>query len=243
VRAARGERSPSTDEALATLFEIYSYPLYAFLRNRGHTREDAEDLTQAFFAQLLEKGTLRHADSDRGKFRAFLLTALKNFAANEHDRQMAYKRNPGTPVLSLEVETAEGRFQIEPPTDETPEKVFDRRWALTLLNRAVVRLREEWTRQGKAQQFELLKAYITGESTRGGYKEIAQTLGTSEGAVRASVVRLRARFGQLVREEIAHTVSDPADIDDEIRYLLSAVGAPESRPHPPAKPPRRDPES
>jgi RNA polymerase sigma-70 factor (ECF subfamily) len=214
---------------------MYSYPLYAFLRSRGHTREDAEDLTQAFFAQILDKGTLRHVDKERGTFRAFLITSLKNFAANEHDRQKAAKRSPKTPLLSLEVETAEGRFQIEPPTDETPETVFDRRWALTLLNRALVRLREEWTLRGKAQQFDLLKVYLTGESTHGGYAEIARPLGMSVNAVKTSVSRLRGSFRQFVHEEVAETVSDPADVGAEIQYLMSAVRAPDVRPLPPAE--------
>src|SRR4051812_19295145 len=142
VLAAGGDLA-STDAraALTILCETYWYPLYAFLRSRGHSAEEAEDLTQAFFARVIEKQTLQHADRARGRFRSFLLTSLTHFAANEHDREMAKKRGGGSPILALEFEAAEGRFQREPSTDETPERVFDRRWALTLLDRVINRLR------------------------------------------------------------------------------------------------------
>ena len=221
--AARGERSLSVDEAMATLCETYWYPLYAFLRGRGRAPDEAEDLTQAFFVRVLEKGTLNHVDPARGRFRSFLLTSLQNFASNEHDRQMAAKRHSGTPLLSLDVETAEGRFQIEPPTDETPERVFDRRWALTLLDRVLVRLRDEWIRRGNVLRFEHLKVYLPAERIQGGYAQAAATLGMSEGAVRQEVLRLRRHFHVLLKDEIAHTVSSPEEIDEEIRYLWSAV--------------------
>lgn len=223
VLAAGGARSSASDEALATLYQTYWRPLYGFLRRRGHSRDEAEELTQAFFAFLLEKGTLRHADRDRGRFRSFLLTSLKNFVANEHDRQTAQKRGGRVPLLSLEIETEEGRFQIEPPTEETPETVFERRWAQALLERVFVRLREGMT-PAKALQFEHLKVHLTGERTQGGYAQTAAVLQMSEGAIRTEVSRLRDRFGDLLWQEIAHTVSSAEQIEDEIRHLLSAVG-------------------
>ena len=219
---ASGASSPKADEALAALCDSYWYPLYGYLRGRGHAGDEAQDLTQAFFARLLEKHVLRHADPSRGRFRSFLLTALKNFAANERDRALARKRGGGE-VLSLDFETAEGRYQLEPPTEETPERVFDRRWALTLLDRTMTRLRDVTVSKGSPRQFECLKMYLTGEQPQIGYAEAAEELGMSEGAVKVAVHRLRRRFRDLMRDEIAQTVESPEDIEEEIRYLWSAV--------------------
>jgi RNA polymerase sigma-70 factor (ECF subfamily) len=220
VLAAGAAWSPAADEALAKLCETYWYPLYAFLRGRGQGPDDAQDLTQAFFLRLLEKKVLRHADPARGRFRSFLLTSLKNFAANERDREVARKRHEAP--ISIEIETAEGRFQREPPTDETPEKVFDRRWALTLLDRVLTRLRNDMARSN-SQRFESLKMYLTGEQPQQTYAETAVALGISEGNVRVAVHRLRRQFRTLLREEIAHTLSTPEEIEDEIQHLWSAV--------------------
>ena len=186
--------------------------------------EAAQDLTQAFFTRLLEKHALRHADPARGRFRSFLLTSLKNFAANERDREIARKRGGGVPIVPLEIETAEGRFQMEPPSDETPERVFDRRWALTLLDRVMSRLEVETGRSGKPSQFDRLKTYLTGDQPQLSYAQTASELGMSEGAVKVAVHRLRKRFRDLVREEIAQTVSSPEEIEDELRHLWSSVG-------------------
>jgi len=224
LAAGAESSSPGVQEALATLCETYWYPLYAFLRSRGYSAEDAQDLTQAFFARLLEKQTIRHADPARGRFCSFLLASLKNFAANERDRAIARKRGGDIPTLSLEIETAEGRFQMELPTDETPERVFDRRWALTLLDRVMSRLNAETAQSGKPSQFDRLKAYLTGDQPQLSYAETASDLGTSEGAVKVAVHRLRRRFRDLVRDEIAHTVSSPEEIEDELRHLWSSVG-------------------
>ena len=225
LAAGADTSSPGVHQALATLCETYWYPLYGFLRSRGFSAEDAQDLTQAFFARLLEKHALRHADPSRGRFRSFLLASLKNFAANERDREIAGKRGGGAPMLSLEIESAEGRFQMEPPTDETPERVFDRRWALTLLDRVMLRLQAEITaRSEKSSAFDRLKTYLTGDQPQLSYAETASELGMSEGAVKVAVHRLRKRFRDLVRDEIAHTVSSPAEIEDELRHLWSSVG-------------------
>ena len=211
-------------EALTTLCETYWYPLYAFLRGRGHSPADAEDLTQAFFARVVEKQVFQHADPARGRFRSFLLGSLQHFAANAYDREMAGKRGGGAPILSLELERAEGRFQLEPSSDETPERTFDRRWALMLLDRVMSRLSAEAAQHNKSAQFETLKAYLTGDAPHVSYAAAANELGISEGAVKVAVHRLRRSFRDLVRDEIAQTVSSPEDIQDELRHLWSAVG-------------------
>ena len=215
--------SASANEALTTLCETYWYPLYAFLRGRGHTAPDAEDLTQAFFARLLEKHVIRDADPARGRFRSFLLTSLQHFSANAYDREIANKRGGGVPTLSLEFERAEGRFKLEPSSDETPERTFDRRWALALLDKVMIRLQAQAVEGGKLVQFEALKTYLTGGEPQLGYARMASELGLSEGAVKVAVHRLRKSFRELLRDEIAQTVSSAAEIEDELRYLWSAV--------------------
>ena len=224
VLAAQRDSTPQARAALTRLCESYWHPLYAYLRRSGSSADDAQDLTQAFFARILEKQTFRSADPDRGRFRSFLLTSLKNFVANERERAKALKRGGALPVLSFEFEAAEERYQIEPPSDETPETVFERRWALTLLEHVVTRLRAELKKAGKEEQFEQLKVFLTGESRAVGYAEVGLRLNMSEGAVKVAVHRLRRRFRALLQDEIAQTVSSPAEVDDEIRHLWSAVG-------------------
>ena len=220
--AITGGPSPQSRDALAALCEAYWYPLYGYLRSRGASRENAQDMTQAFFAGVLEKNGLRNADRTKGRFRAFLLAALKNFSANEYDKASAKKRGGGVAPLSMEFDTAEGRLHLEPPANETPEKSFDRRWALTLLDRVLVRLRTEMYASGKDAQFKALSPCIGGERGRG-YAEISVELNMSETAVKVAVHRLRRRYRDLLREEISHTVSDPQEIDDELRHLWAAV--------------------
>lgn len=224
VLAAAGQTSPTADEALASLFESYWYPLYAYLRSHGNTPEHAQDLTQSFFARILEKRSLRQADPARGRFRSFLLTSLKNFVANERERERAEKRGAGVPLLPLEFQTAEGRFQREPPSGDTPEKIFDRQWAITLLTRTTSRLKAEVTRGGNELLFERLKAYLTGDLPQLSYAETGLALGMSEGAVKVAVHRLRRQFRVLLHDEIAQTVSSAKEVEDEIRHLWSAVG-------------------
>jgi DNA-directed RNA polymerase specialized sigma24 family protein len=171
---------------------------------------------------VLEKNGLRHADRTKGRFRAFLLTALKNFSANEYDKTLAKKRGGGLAPLSMEFETAEGRLQLEPPTTETPEKSFDRRWALTLLDRVLARIRSEMSAAGKQALFNSLSTYLAGDRARS-YADTAAELGMSEAAVKVAVHRLRRRYRDVLRAEISHTVSTPEEIDDELRYLWSAV--------------------
>lgn len=224
VLAASGD-SPAAHEALARLCETYWFPLYGYLRGRGHDAATAEDLTQAFFAQLLEKKSFRHADPARGRFRSFLLTSLKNSAANARDHQLARKRSPERPLLPLDVGTAEKRYLLEPATGETPERVFDRRWALALLDRVMGRLAAETAGAGRQRHFDRLKVYLTGEQPQLSYADAAAALGTSETAVKVAVHRLRRRFGALVHEEVSQTVATPDDVEAEIRHLWSAVAA------------------
>ena len=224
VLAAGADVSSSeAHDALAQLCETYWYPLYAFLRSRGQSAEDAQDLTQAFFTRVLERRAFAHADPARGRFRSFLLASLKNFVANERDRAQSQKRGGGAAVVPLEVDAAEGRFQLEPRTDETPERLFDRQWALVLLDNAIQLLQTEMTSTGRSGHFAELKAFLVGENPNVSYAEAADALGMSPGAVRVAVHRLRRRFGELVRREIAQTVSSPVEIDDELRHLWSSV--------------------
>lgn len=225
VLAAGHQTHARSAEALASLCEMYWYPVYAFIRRQGYRAEDGADLTQAFFARVLEKNYLHDADPARGRFRAFLCASIRHFLSNERDRARALKRGGTQPPISLDVETAEGRYQLEPSDDLTPEKLFDRHWALMLLERVLVRLREEHVSAGKAELFDQLKGFLTGDSAAVPYGDVANTLGTTEGAVKVAVHRLRRRFRDTLVQEIAETVSDPADIDGEIEYLLKAVSA------------------
>lgn len=224
LAAGEQHRSGHAREALTTLCETYWYPLYAFLRGRGHSPADAEDLTQAFFAMLLEKQIIRLADPARGRFRSFLLKTLQNFAANVHARNTAGKRGGGVAALPLDFDQAEGRLRLEPANDETPERTFDRRWALTLLDRAMSRLNDDAVQKNKYEQFEALKPFLTGDEPQLSYAQTASILGISEGAVKVAVHRLRRKFRDIVRDEIAQTVSSSAEIEDELRHLWSAVG-------------------
>jgi RNA polymerase sigma factor (sigma-70 family) len=223
VIAAGADQTLESREALARLCELYWYPLYAYVRRWGHDADQAQDLTQEFFARLLEKHYLRAADPARGRFRSFLLASLKHFLSNERDRITAVKRGGRATVISLEFENAEGRYSREPPDQETPETVYERRWALTLLERTLGRLRAEFRATGKESVFARLEGYLTGEKETLPYADIGESLGMSEGAVKVAVHRLRRRFGALLREEIAETVSDPAQVDDEVRDLFRAL--------------------
>ncbi|MFQ5742194.1 MAG: RNA polymerase sigma factor [Acidobacteriota bacterium] len=217
-------RKPESHQALATLCQIYWYPLYACVRRMGYERESAEDLTQGFFTQLLEKNYLQAADPHRGRFRTFLLTSLKHFVANEWHRQQAAKRGGGSALFPLELDDAEARFGREAPLPTTPEEIFDRRWALTQLARAMDRLEEEMSDAGRRDRFERLRCFLASERPAPSYKEIATELEMSVGAVKAAVHRMRKRFGDLLRAEVAQTVGSAEEVDAELRYLLSVIG-------------------
>jgi len=222
VLAAGGPGSPSAVVALEELCRTYWYPLYAYVRHQGHSPADAEDLTQAFFAKFLEKNYLAALDSNRGRFRAFLLASLKHFLANEWDRSRRQKRGGGATLLSLDYQGADTRYHIDPPDHLSPDKLYDRAWATTLLERVITRLREENEAEGRAGQFDQLKGYLMVGTNNIPYAEAAAALGMSEGTVRVVVHRLRRRYRELLRQEIVQTLADPAQADEEMRALMGA---------------------
>ena len=224
VLAAAGDDSSRSRRALGDLCEAYWYPLYAFIRRRGSSPQEAADLTQGYLLQVLEKGYLRELNPEAGRFRSFLFASVQHYLSNQRDRERAAKRGGGREPLSLDVATAEGRYVIDPADDLTPEKLFERRWAMEVLDRAMARMRERAVRAGDAQRFERLKTYVTGEDSGPGYRALAAELGMTEAAVAVAVHRMRKEFGRRLREEIAETVADPREIDDEIRHLLRALG-------------------
>jgi RNA polymerase sigma factor (sigma-70 family) len=223
VLSARSKDSPQSAAALETLCRTYWYPLYAYVRRQGHSPPDAQDLTQEFFARLLQKDYLKAAAREKGRFRTFLIVALKRFLANEWDRLRAQKRGGGQPMLSLDTELAEQRYRVEPVEGASADRIYERRWALTLLDRTMTRLRDEFASAGKAAEFDRLKSCLTADRGEISYAEIAATLGIGEGAARVAVHRLRKRFREVFREEISHTVSQPEEIEEEVRYLMSVL--------------------
>jgi RNA polymerase sigma-70 factor (ECF subfamily) len=223
IVAARDGESAEARAALAELCETYWYPLYAFIRRQGHTMEDARDLTQEFFARFLEKDYLGAVNREKGKFRAFLLACCKHFLANEHDRAKALKRGGGKTIRSLDCSVAESRYSDEPAHDVTPEKLFERRWAMILLQNVFARLRQEHEQAGKIALFEQLKPFLAGDGPVVRYAQAAAALRLSSGAVKVAVHRLRRRYRELVYEEIARTVDDPALVEAEIRDLFAAL--------------------
>jgi RNA polymerase sigma-70 factor (ECF subfamily) len=223
VLAAGRRSSPGAERALEQLCRAYWYPLYVYARRRGYAKEDAEDQTQGFFSRLLEKEYLRSANREKGRFRTFLLVAFQRFLANEWDRARAQKRGGGIPQLSLDAEAAERRYHAEPADELSADRVFERRWALTLIEQTISRLRDEYTAAGRGQDFEQLKNFLTADSEAIPYSQLAAGLRQNEGALRVAVHRLRKRFRELFRQEIAQTVSTPREIDAELRHLLSAL--------------------
>jgi len=213
--------APQASDALAQLCQAYWYPLYSFVRHRGYSSHDAQDLTQAFFAHLLEKRGLGRVDPQQGRFRTFLLAALKNFLANEWDRAHARKRGGGQTIVSLDHDRAESRYQREPSHAYTPERHFERQWALTLLEQVLGDLQSEYHVDGKGELFDALKGVLLGQA--GTYAGIAARLGSSEGAIKAAAHRLRGRYRERTRARIAETVG-PEQVEDELRHLLGVLG-------------------
>jgi RNA polymerase sigma factor (sigma-70 family) len=225
VVAAAERDSAAAQEALAELCAIYWYPLYAFARRLGHAPEDAQDLVQGFFARVLQSRWLEAASPEGGKFRSWLLASFRHHLADEHARATAHKRGGGQVTLSLDAFKPEERFAIEPRETDTPEKRFERRWAMTVLEQVLKRLRAAHQAEGKAAQFAALEQTLPGGTGELAYSQIARQLNLSEGAVKVAVHRLRERYRQTLREEIARTVQFPNQIDDEIRHLMEALGA------------------
>jgi RNA polymerase sigma-70 factor (ECF subfamily) len=223
IAAAQDPASPQAQEALALLCSTYWYPLYAYIRSRGYSTDESQDLTQGFFAEFLEQHRLEVVDRTRGKFRSFLLTACKNYLAHERDRAQAQKRGGGRRAVSLDFAGGEARFRAESSHTWTPEKLFARDWALTLLDQVLTRLRDEFAAKEKAHLFERLRVFLLGDTQALPYGRVAQELGMTEGAVKVAAHRLRQRLRELVCEEIARTVDDTENIEDEIRELFAAL--------------------
>ncbi|HVS01450.1 MAG TPA: sigma-70 family RNA polymerase sigma factor, partial [Thermoanaerobaculia bacterium] len=217
--------SPGSRAALAALCGAYWYPLYAYVRRQGGDADEAYDLTQGYFAALLEGELLRDVRPEAGRFRSFLLVSLRHFLSKQRARERAVKRGGRVAVVSLDAARAAARYDAEPVTALDPEAVYERRWALTVLERVLERLRRDEEGSGHGEQFAHLSPYLTGIEPRVPYRDTAHTLGTSEGAIKVAVHRLRRRYGELLRAEIAETVADPELVDAELRHLLGAVGS------------------
>jgi len=225
VLATGGHDDRRSREALAKLCATYWYPLYAFVRRQGFGPEDAEDLTQGFFAHLLEHEALATVDRAKGKFRSFLLASLRHFLADERERARAQKRGGGRTPVPLDVGFAERRYAQETADSNSPDKIFERNWAVALMEQVLDRLRAEQVVADKRAQFEVLRDCLMGDPEAPRYADLAVQLGVSEDAVKMAVSRLRRRYRELLRQEIAHTVSTPAEIEEEIRHLFVAVGS------------------
>ncbi len=221
---AAGGASPEAQDALAGLCQAYWYPLYAYARSRGHRVEDAQDLTQEFFARLLAHNWLGRADRNKGRFRSFLLGAMRHFLDDEWDKLRAQKRGGGAAMLPLEFDTAETRYSREPSQEATPEQDFERRWAVALLDQVIQRLRAEYEQDGRGELFALLNPCLVGDRTSQPYAEIAKKLGTTEGMVKSAVHRLRQRYRELLRDEIAQTVAEPGEVEEELRHMYVVLG-------------------
>jgi RNA polymerase sigma factor (sigma-70 family) len=223
VLAAGGTDAAEARPAMCRLLERYWYPLYAFVRRGGRDPNDASDLTQEFLTRLVERNSLSLADPTKGKFRTFLLTSLERFLVDDHRRENREKRGGGRTILSLTLLEAEDRYQLEPADTLTPERIYERRWAMTLLERALERLGQESDAAGRGALFAALKPLLAGEPSTSSYQEIAGELAMNEGALKTAAHRLRRRYAALVRAEIAETLSDPNDVEDEVRHLFRSL--------------------
>jgi RNA polymerase sigma-70 factor (ECF subfamily) len=223
VLAAGHGDTTRADDALAHLCQTYWYPLYAFARRRGCSPPDAQDLTQEFFARLLKGNWLAEADRQRGRFRSFLLSAMKHFMANEWNKAQAQKRGGGQPILSLNDDSAEHRYRLEPAETATPESLFERGWALTLLEGVLARLEEEYRQEGKLVWMEAMRPALTADRGAIDYAEMARRLDVTETAARVAVHRLRQRYRQLIRAEVASTVTSPEEVEAEMHHLFQVL--------------------
>ena len=221
VVAAGDPQRQEARAALVSLCEGYWYPLYAYVRRRGYPSDQAQDLTQEFFVRVLDGRYLDRADPEKGRFRAFMLTSLKFFLADEADRNRAQKRGGGN-LLSLEMVSGEERYQRDPGHDQTPERIFERHWGLSMLDRVIDRLRAEFVQHGRLDHFDRLKGFLLDQAEMP-YAALARDMGTSEGALKVAIHRLRKRYRELFRQAIADTVADPADVESELRFLAAAL--------------------
>lgn len=223
VLAAGKAETPQSAVALEALCRAYWYPLYAYVRRQGHSAHDAQDLTQDFFSRLLQRNYLQLADQERGRFRSFLLKSLQNFLVNEWVRGQALKRGGGNPLLSLDEGAAERLYQQESMSRTSAETLFDKRWAMTLLERALRRLEGDYAAAGKGELFQQLQSLLLSEGSAECYRSLGSRVGLSEGAVKVAVHRLRHRFKEAVRSEVAQTVANSGDVDEELRCLMTAM--------------------
>ena len=224
---ACGEQNDSAaaQQALAELYQAYWYPLYAYIRRRGYSEHDAEDLVQSFYAFLQEKHALAKADRDRGKFRTFLLSSLQNFLSHEHERGRAQKRGGGSELIFLDAMQANERYRLEPADVETPETLFETRWAHTLLEQTLAGLRADFVARGKQRLFDGLQSFLTTDTGETSYQAAADSLGLPLSAIKTSIRRMRLDYRTRLREEIGRTVSRPEEIDEELRYLRKVLAA------------------
>ena len=225
-RVARGRRRgrAGAGEALAELCAAYWFPLYAYIRRKGNGPEQALDLTQGYFARLLERGTVAAADPARGRFRSFLLADCRHFLAHQRERDAAARRGGRLAVLSIDAYDAEGQYQLEPAHEQTPERLFERDWALALLEGVVAAIRREYEASGRGASFEVLKVVLEAGSSQVSQADIAARLGTTEAAAQVAVHRLRKRYREALRAAIAATIADEAEVDDELKALFTALG-------------------
>jgi RNA polymerase sigma-70 factor (ECF subfamily) len=223
VITAADSAAPGAQEAIENLCRSYWFPLYAYVRGLGHTPEDAQDLTQEFFRRLLEKKYLRLADRERGRFRSFLLTGLKHFLVDDWRRGQAVRRGGGISLECWDAEKAEALYQLEASDQENPERAYERRWAVLMLDRVLERLGAEFRQAGKSQSFEELKGFLWGDGERVSHAELSNRLGVSQGAARVTVHRFRGRYRELLQDEIGKTVAHPGEIEGEIRYLCRVL--------------------
>ena len=224
--ATRNPDSPAARAALAKLCETYWYPIYAFLRRRNHDRDRAMDLTQELFYQMIERRSFEVADQERGRFRSFLLACLRNLLSHEHHKDQAVKRGGRFSFVPLDEVVGENRYAAEPADELSPEKLFERRWAMTLIDQAMVALKQEYSESGRAELFDALHICLSGsQESSSSYAEIGARLGMSENAARQAGFRLRTRYGSLLREQVAQTVSGPAELEDELAHLWTVLGS------------------
>lgn len=225
VLAAGDSEDPDSREALTALCEAYWYPVYIHVRHLGHDAEEARDLTQGYFADLLDRRFIKVASPDRGRFRAFLKTTVQRYLSHEHRRSQAQKRGGGQVRITLDFQDAESKFSREIASSKTPDKLFEEHWARSLLERALERLRSELQHSTGSDRFRRLETFLTDASPGARYKQVAAELGTTESAVKSTVHRMRHRYGELLRAEVGRTVSRPEEVDEEIRYLFSVLGS------------------
>jgi RNA polymerase sigma factor (sigma-70 family) len=226
VLASAGQDSPQAKAALEQLCRTYWYPLYSYVRRHGYSHEDAQDLTQGFLLRWLEHKSFARADARNGRLRSFLLAGLNHFLSDQRDRANAQKRGGGQATLSLtDTQGADERYRLEPVDDHSPEKLYDRRWALTLLDQVLARAEKEFGEAGKLELFQRLRVFLIAGTGEESYAEVAAELGMSREAVKKAVQRMRHRYYELFREEVARTVADPAEVVQELRYLCAAIEA------------------